>query len=78
LFGQDRPLSGVHPAIEVGLCEPRPRRNVGKLAEEIERLCDPLATQHRRVAAGNDLGAKPLSLINYSLELLTIQQRRPR
>jgi hypothetical protein len=78
LFGRDRPLGGVHPAIEVSLCETRPRRNVGQLPQEIERLRDPRATQHRRVAAGNDLSAKPLSFINYSLKLLTIEQRRPR
>lgn len=79
LFKRDRPLSGVHPAVEVGLCEPRPRRNVGQLPQEIERLRDPRATQHWRVAAGNDLSAKPFSFINYSLKLLTIhgETRRP-
>src|SRR5215210_5801241 len=77
LFRRNRPLGGRHPAVEVGLRELRPRRNVGKLAEEVKRLCDPRATEHGGVATRDDFSAKPLNVVHYRLELLAIQQGRP-
>jgi hypothetical protein len=78
LFRWNCPLRSRHPAVEVGLGEFLPRWNVGKLAEEVERLRDPRAAEHGRVAAGDDLGVEALHVIHNHLKLLAIQQCRPR
>ncbi len=78
LFRWNCPLRSRHPAVQVGLREFLPRRNVGKLAEKVERLRDPRAAKHGRVAAGDDLGVEALHVVHNRLKLVAIQQGGPR
>jgi hypothetical protein len=78
LFRWHRALGGLHPAVQIGLGELLPRRDVRELPEQVERLRDPAAVEHGRVAAGDDLGAEPLEVVHDGPEFADVQQRVPR